>query len=356
MVYERVKSVKKISERPEKVYCLEVEGNNNFFANSILVHNCDDPIKGHTEAKSKTMQKRLVDWYDGVGQTRLSKGAGIIIMHTRWHKKDLAGVVIEKGEEDPSASQFEVICFPAAYNPNHKYVSPLDKRTYAGEALWPNFRENDEELKRKKADVGSYTWAALFDQSPTIEGGNIIKEDWINLYQELPFNPNNLRPSAFLQSWDLQFKDTGTSYTVGGCIIKYEANFYLVDIYRKKADVIESAKAISKMAAAWPKCNSILIEDKANGPAILTLLKKKVSGMLPVKPDASKDERLHSVAPLFEAGNIYIPANHPETKNIIEELTTFPNGSNDDIVDMFSQGLNHFSKLKGLRHLRASVQ
>ena len=314
---------------------------------------CDDPIKGHAEAASKTHQKRLIDWYNGVAQTRLTKDGSVIIMHTRWHKKDLAGHVISQGQNNPLASQFEVLCFPAAYDPDHPYCSPIDQRTYKGEALWPNFREDDEELERLRADVGARTWAALFRQSPTVEGGNIIKEEDIQLYQKLPIDLSKLKSSMIIQSWDAQFKETGSSFTVGVTFLKQGADFYLVDFYRQKAGIVESQRAIQAMSDRWPQCNTILIEDKANGPAIIELLKRKISGIIAVKPEASKDERLHLVAPFFEAKNVHLPANHPKLKTIIEELTEFPNSENDDIVDAISQALSRFTKLKGLRYLEA---
>jgi predicted phage terminase large subunit-like protein len=103
-------------------------------------------------------------------------------------------------------------------------------------------------------------------------------------------------------------------------------------------------------------CYTVLIEDKANGPAILTLLKNKVTGLVPVSPDASKDERLHAVAPIFESGNVFLPMNHPMRADIVYELTTFPASDHDDIVDALSQGLTHFYSLSGIDHLAASTR
>ena len=310
---------------------------------------CDDPIKDLAEAYSETMRRRKMDWWRAVVNTRIHNTSHTILMHTRWHQSDVAGQILK---DNPKG--WEVLSFPEI-GPDPDYPNEYDKRS-PDEPLWPEEKGDYDKLMQIKENVGSYTWAALFQQKPKIDGGNIIKEDWINTYTSLPFNPNDLRSSAIIQSWDLQFKKTGSSYTVGGTIVKHNSDFYLIDFYRKKADIIDSQRAIVNMAKTWPKCNTILIEDQANGPAILTLLKKKVSGLIPVKPTSSKDERLHSVAPLFEAGNVYIPSNHQDTQAIIDELTTFPMSANDDIVDMISQALNHFSKLKGIRHLRESVK
>ena len=311
---------------------------------------CDDPIKDLAEVFSEAIMRNKMNWWRAVVSTRIHNTSNTILMHTRWSQKDIAGQILEAKQKG-----WEVLSFPEL-GPDRDYPNKYDPRKNKNDPLWPDEKGDYDKLMQIKEEVGSYTWAALFQQKPKVEGGNIIKEEWINVYSLLPFDIEKIRSSSIIQSWDLQFKKTGTSYTVGGTIIKNDADFYLVDFYRKKADIIESQRAITKMALAWPRCNTILVEDKANGPAIITLLKRKVTGIIPVKPTTSKDERLHSVAPIFEAGNFHIPSNHPQTQTIIDELTTFPMAANDDIVDMISQALNHFSKLKGIRHLRESVK
>ena len=99
-----------------------------------------------------------------------------------------------------------------------------------------------------------------------------------------------------------------------------------------------------------------MIEDKANGPAIIALMKKQIAGMVAIKPEVSKDERLHSIAPLFEAGNVWLPANNIHTKVIVDELVSFPHSEHDDCVDALSQGLNRFSEMRGLRHLKSMTR
>jgi len=149
------------------------------------------------------------------------------------------------------------------------------------------------------------------------------------------------------------FKETGKSYVVGVTIGKFGEDYYLLDIYRKKADLVETGRAIKSMKDRWPSCRAVLIEEKANGSAILAYLKGKVSHMIPVQATAAKDERLHSVAPTFEAGNFHLPMNHPMTKTIVDEMISFPNAENDDIPDAISQGLLRCQELKGINRLRA---
>ena len=307
----------------------------------------DDPIKDLKDALSSTQKESKMGWWRSVVNTRVHGTSHIILMHTRWAKDDIAGQVLAEDTDN----RWEVLSFPEI-GPDPDYPNQFDSRTI-DEPLWPEEKGDYAALMKIKEDVGGYVFSALYMQKPKVVGGAIIKDDWIRYYTKLPFESEKLKSSALIQSWDLQFKETGTSFTVGLTLAKHNADFYLVDFYRKKADIIESMDAITSMSERWPNCNNILIEEKANGNAILDLLKKKISGMIPIKPEASKDERLHLVAPFFEAGNVYLPMNHPKIKIIVEELTSFPSSINDDIVDAFSMGLSRFTKLKGLRYLRA---
>lgn len=314
----------------------------------------DDPIKDWKQAYSATQRKAVIDWYNSVAQTRMSLDGHIIVMNTRWHEADIAGYLLDQAEKDPEATQWEVISLPMLGDVDSKYRHPKDEREQ-GEPLWPEFKGGRETMLEIRKSVGEMVWAALFQQTPRIEGGNIIKAQWIQYYNALPFDLKKIPGHRITQSWDLTFKETGTSYVVGVVIANVGADFYVIDFWRRKADIVTTLDAIKKMQSKYP-LSSILIEDKANGPAVISILKKSVSRIIPVRPTAGKDERLHTVAPLFEAGNVYLPQNAPYTSEIINELQTFPNSTNDDIVDALSQGLNHYSKLSGTRHLEAMTR
>jgi len=308
----------------------------------------DDPVKNEEEAMSETIREALFGWYNSTLYTRLEGGANLVICQTRWHKSDLSGKLIE--EMHVGGEKWEIISFPAiATEASEK--NPTDPRSQ-GQALWEGKYPLDR-LEIIKKQVGTRVWSSLYQQSPVVEGGNIIKQEWFQYYHKLPFDVHNWRDAYTITSWDLTFKKTGKSYVVGAVISKFQNQFYLVDMFRAKADIVETQAAIEKMAKKYPACKTHLIENKANGPAIVALLKKKVPNLVEVNPGVSKDERLHSVSPIFEAGNFLLPMNSPMSKIVVEELISFPNADNDDIVDAISQGLNRFMEMKGIRHLRA---
>ena len=309
----------------------------------------DDPVKNAEEADSEVYRDKIYSWYNSTFYTRAEKGANILLIMTRWHRDDLAGRLLK--EMANGGDQWEVIELPAI---NVNGPNSYDPRQ-VGEALWPD-KYPLKRLEVIKRQLGARDWSSLYQSNPIIEGGNIIKEDWIQYYTQLDFDVHKWRECQLIISWDASFKETGKSYVVGSCIARHKDKFYLVDFYRKKAGMSETMKAIQAMSRKYPTCRSVLIEDKANGTGIIDLMNKSGSRVTAVTPELSKDERLHAISPIFEAGDFYLPANHPEVNNIIEELISFPQSENDDIVDSISQGLSKFMTLSGIHRLRAATR
>src|ERR1700692_241860 len=144
------------------------------------------------------------------------------------------------------------------------------------------------------------------------------------------------------QSWDCTFKELDTSdYVVGQLWARKGGLFLLGDQFRERTDCPGTVKAVRAMTEKWPATMAVLIEDKANGSAVIQMLAHEIPGLLPVNPQGGKIARAAAVSPLIEAGNIYLP--HPEWapwgKDFIEECVQFPNGDHDDQVDAMTQAL-----------------
>jgi predicted phage terminase large subunit-like protein len=295
----------------------------------------DDPFKNRKEAESKTVRNAVWDWYTSTFYTRLEKGARILIILTRWHEDDLAGRLLKQAEEDPEAEQWTVINYPAIAE------EPLDETDprEIGEALWPS-KYSLEDLKKIKVAVGTYEWSALFQQKPSPSEGNILNRNWWQFYKQAPE-----RFDEVIQSWDCAFKDNDDSdYVVGQVWGKKGADKYLIDQVRGRMDMPATMQAIRTLSAKHPRARAKLIEDKANGSAVIQMLKRQVSGLIPVNPEGGKIVRAAAASPDVEAGNVFLPdpSIAPWIHDFIEEAASFPNGSNDDMVDCFSQALNYW--------------
>ena len=226
-----------------------------------------------------------------------------------------------------------MICYPAIA----EHDEPHRK---AGEPLHPE-RFSLEALQRIRQNVGERDWAALYQQRPVPDGGGMFKDAWVRYYR-----PADL-PARFdktVISWDMTFKDSaGSDYVVGQVWGRKDAKFYLIDQVRGQMDFVKTLDAFIGLARKYPQVVRKLVEDKANGPAIISALRSKVTGIIPVVPKESKEARASAVSTFWEAGNVYLP--DPELnpwvkRDFVPELTSFPAGAHDDQVDAMSQALN----------------
>lgn len=296
----------------------------------------DDPFKNRKEAESKTIRDAVWDWYTSTFYTRLEKDARILIILTRWHEDDLAGRLLQQAQENPDADQWEVVNYPAvAEEPLHE----TDPRE-VNDPLWPQKYDTDD-LKKIKAAVGTYEWSALYQQRPSPSEGNILNRNWWKFYKQAPD-----RFEEVIQSWDCAFKDNDDSdYVVGQVWGKIGADKYLLDQVRARMDLPATIQAVKTLTGKWKIARAKLIEDKANGPAVIQMLNRQISGLIPVNPEGGKIVRASAASPDVEAGNVFLPdpSIAPWVHDFIEEAAAFPNGSHDDMVDCFSQAINYWN-------------
>lgn len=286
----------------------------------------DDPIRNRADADSPTIRQNTWDWYTSTLYTRLAPGGGVILIQTRWHEDDLAGRLLE-AERAGEGDRWKVINFPAIAEQDEYYQGKLVRK--AGEALHPE-RYPLEQLLAIKQAIGSRDWAALYQQHPVPDGGAIFQAEWLRFWlpKDLP-----ARYDTMLTSWDMTFKEgADNDFVVGQVWGRAGANFYLLDQVRGRWGFTETLHQVKQLVAKWPQVRRHLIEDKANGPAVIDMLRNNVPGIIPVEPDGSKVARAHAVTTYFEAGNVLIP--HPSlapwVNDFITELTTFPSAAHDD--------------------------
>lgn len=292
----------------------------------------DDPIKNNEEAQSLTMRNKVWDEWETTLSTRLHDGASVIVIQTRWHEDDFIGRLLERSPRNWIRLRLPAIAEDA---------DDLIGREI-GEPLAPELGYHKEWAKQKKLEVGSKVWASLYQQRPSPESGDVFKRDWIKYYKVLP---NKL--DKIVLSWDMSFKDKKTSdYVVGQAWGFKGADRYLIDQVRDRMSFTQTLKAFKSFKGKHPEANEILVEDKANGTAIIDTLRREISGIIPVDPKGSKIARAEAVSPQFEAGNVYLPEDKHFTGDVVEELVKFPNDKHDDIVDATSQALNRPNKKK----------
>ena len=321
---------------------------------------CDDPHNVQ-EAESDPVRKATLDWWDIVMSTRVNdpKTSAMVIVMQRCHQLDLSGHLLVKGN-------WEHLCLPAEYEGRSRTTSIgfFDPRQHHGELLWPE-RFGPKEIEELKVSLGSYAAAGQLQQRPSPSGGGLFKRHWFKYWQTRGANlppvvvrlPDGTVLSVValeapvyvdeqIQSWDCSFKDLMTSDFVVGQVWARKGNAFLLgDQSRARMDCPTTVKAVRELTGRWPKTYAKLIEDKANGSAVLQMLAHEIPGLLPVSPQGGKIARAAAISPLVEAGNVYLP--HPSyapwVNDFIEECVSFPNGAHDDQVDAMTQALLRFN-------------
>lgn len=283
----------------------------------------DDIHKNKAEAKSEAIGKGIKEWFGPVLYTRLAKNGIVVLIQTRWTQDDLPGHIL-----DSQGADWTVLSLPA-----------IDE---AGEALWPE-RYPISTLLEIKRTLGTQDFTALYQQTPTPDEGEVVKRSWWKYYRELPKEMD-----VSIQSWDLTFKDTEQSdFVVGTVWGRKGADKYLLDMVRKRMSFTQTQVDFKALSTKWPRAMGKLVEEAANGAALIDTLRRSVPGIIPIRPRGSKLIRAQAVSPQVEAGNVWLPdpALCPWVQEFIEEWAMFPNGRHDDIVDSTTQALSRLAEM-----------
>lgn len=326
----------------------------------------DDP-HNVKEAHSDIKREGVLTWWDGTMSTRAEgdpKKLRRIIIMQRVHDQDLSGHVLEQGG-------YVHLCLPMEYIPKKQCQVPQigfkDPRTEEGDLLnpkrfdkyWVDRQQGTNKYGQNPdlvRNMTSWTYAGQFQQDPVPLEGGMAKRKWFEqaFYKEHPSEIEQ-RASKLFMSWDMSFKDDeeakgDTSYVVGTLWGQIGPSLYMIDMTRGQWGFNDSLKAFIKFCVDHPRAQEKLIEDKANGPAVMNTLRKKISGIIAVDTgNDSKIARYGSVLWLIEAGNVRLP--DPDMfpdiswiETVLDELVRFPKASRDDIVDSSTHALIRFEK------------
>ena len=301
-------------------------------ADVIIIDDPQNPIM----ANSATERQNSIDFFRNTLQTRLNDpktGAFIIIMQ-RLHEQDLTGYILS---EDLGYTH---LCLPAEAPERTVITFPRSKETLIreeGDILNPQ-RFDRSVLAGLKRSMGSLQYAGQFQQVPAPAEGVIFKREWLHSF----YSDGALPQTHDIQSWDMAFtKSEGSAKVAGFVMGRHHADIYIIDLVNDKMTFTESVAAVRTLSGKWPHARAKVVENKANGPAIVDLLKKEIPGMVEFNPRGSKEERAISVTPYFEAGNIHFPdpKTHPWVDDLIRDLLMFPKGTYKDTTDALVQGI-----------------
>lgn len=310
----------------------------------------DDPVPSREAACSEVWNRTFRTWWGSSFYPRLVPGSPIVFIMQRWERDDPVGWLLDQQGKKKHADKWHVVNLPALANEKGE---PDDEGQFP---LWPE-RYPRESLLQIRDNVNyedARNWESQWQQNPMAAGGTIFKREWLRFWGKIDGGPLRCKrlpeyADDMLQSWDMAFKDKATSsYVCGGVWIREGADVYLVHRIREHLDFVGSVEAVQQMTATFPEVTTKLVEDKANGPAVIASLKHEIGGIIPISPEGSKASRAYSVQPLMKAGNVYIPdptmPGFEWVEAYIAELVKFTGGNNErnDQVDMTTQAINYW--------------
>jgi len=294
----------------------------------------DDP---HSEQEGQSGDPsgfdKAYEWYTSGPRQRLQPGGAIIIVMTRWHKRDLTGQIIKSSTQRVGTDEWEVIEFPA--------IMPSEK------PLWPEFWPM-EELVALREELPSSKWNAQYQQNPTSEEGALVKRNWWKIWEQ-DYPP----PCEFIiQSWDTAFLKTQradySACTTWGVFYapdddgKTVANIILLDAFKERLEFPDLKKKAQEFYTEWQP-DACIIEAKAAGTPLIFELRAMGIPVSDYTPSRGNDKisRVNAISDMFASGIIWRPERR-FAEEVVEEFAAFPAGEHDDLVDSSTQALLRF--------------
>jgi predicted phage terminase large subunit-like protein len=297
----------------------------------------DDPHSEQEAALAESnpeIYDKTYEWFTSGPRQRLQPGGAIIIVATRWSKRDLTGQVL-KASAQREGDDWEVIEFPAILN--------------SGKALWPEFWPL-EELEALRNELPNSKWQAQYQQNPTSESAAIVKREWWKVWED----DDPPYCEFTLMSWDTAFEANNradySACTLWGIFQKpdengvSQTNIILLNAFRDRMEFPQLKKRAIEEYKEWSP-DSVIIEKKAAGAPLIYEMRAMgipVQEFTPVRGN-DKITRLNAISDIFASGRVWAP-NRRWAEEVIDEVASFPGGEHDDYVDTVSLALMRFRK------------
>lgn len=343
----------------------------------------DDPLNA-SDATSEVKLEEAIEWWDKTMSSRLNDprtGSRVIIMQ-RLSEKDLSGHVLKQGG-------YQHLCLPSEFEPKRRSITYAMKRT--GRMI-PVEVENEkgetetiEEPERRKVEFfrdprtapGQLLFPKLYTPEVLAEAKRIMRDSYSGQHDQFPApaegimflkrwwrfwkpdgvdssgvfirpdgcsdQPARALPDKFdrqLISLDATFKDGKKNDRVCFTVIGIrKADKFVLEVVARQMSFTATIAEFRRLTAKYPKARLKLVEDKANGSAIIDTLKSEIPGIVAVEPEGGKEARASAMQPEVESGNIYLAEGAEWVPEFVHEFAVFPKGAHDDRVDSLSQAI-----------------
>ncbi len=292
----------------------------------------DDSLKAD-DATSDTALNNANEWFGNTVSSRLNNKVTdpIIVIQQRLHENDLVGFLLDTGE-------WKHLNLPAIAE-EHETIRiakhALHERLI-GDVLHPA-RESKETLDELQRSLGSYNFAAQYQQRPAPLGGGIVKWEWFKSYEKVP---DKEAGDLIVQSWDTASKaEEFHDWSVGTTWMIKNQKCYLLHVERRRLEYPKLKAHIIRYAKRW-EADQILIEDKGAGTSLIQDLRNSCSyNITKFEPKGDKQTRMMEATTIIESEKVLIPKEASWLADFQHEVVSFPKGKHDDQVDSMSQFL-----------------
>jgi predicted phage terminase large subunit-like protein len=265
----------------------------------------------------------------------------VVVVMQRLHEEDLVGHIKATCQEDG----WTFVEIPAEAEEDTHIVFPLSGRVIErkeGDILWPE-REGPKELAAMKERLGSYGYAAQYQQHPVPREGALAEREWYRIVPEAPADIKRL-----VRRWDLAAtepkpgKDPDyTASCLGG--VK-DGLFYILQMTRSRATplhvqnlVKQCAELDTEYVQARKADLAIWMEQEPGSSGVNTIdtyARVVLTGydFHGDKVTGDKFERGAAFLAASEAGNVCLVAG-PWNEPFLDEMSVLGVGAHDDLYD-----------------------
>jgi len=328
------------------MYSSSISGTTTGMGGDLVIDDPTNPKK----AQSTAEREYANSWYYDTGFSRLDdkKKGTVVLIQQRLHQVDMTGFLTDIDSSELSGHLMQkngwtLLRFPLIAEEDEEIVFPISGKVItrkSGDLLWLD-REGPEQIVEYQRDP--FVFASQLQQRPTQRKGSIFQRDWFkdHLYTKIP-----VKPDVWILSLDATYKKMDDNDFVALGVWGWKKpNMYLDHLVVERLGFNDTKALIKETLLAYPAISAKVIEEKANGAAIIDSLQTHIGGFIPINPDDSKVARASAVVPYFQAGNVWIKA-APWTHHYIKEMINFPKG-HDDQVDMTSQAILYLMRTFG---------
>jgi predicted phage terminase large subunit-like protein len=372
----KIKAVRRLERKDAATYNLSISKNSNYFAERVLVHNCDD-LHNIKEAESEVIRTETVRWVREAMSNRLNNMDTdvIVAIMQRSHEADASNTLVEL--------EYEHLMVPMEFDSSRRCETSIgwrDPRTKDGELAWPERfpRRVTDQIKRT---IGPYAYSGQYQQTPEVRGGAIIKREW---WQDYTTDDGKIPPCQYVvasldPAYTAKQENDPSGFTVWGVWYdeKGHSRIICLNAWRKRLELHgphqdrlageTEAQFVKRTQASWGlvewvahsckrfRVHKLLIESKASGLSVAQEIRRLHAGQgwtvqLVDPKGLDKVTRCHAVVPMFADGQIFLPAYSDGTyrewgQMLVDEFASFPKGATDDLVDSSTQALTHIREI-----------